>query len=224
MELLLILRVLLRRWWLIVLPVAVVAVFTVPRLLGEPTYSGGFTATFRYTAAQEFNLPQRDGDYQDVWLASEFTVNAFTEWLRSSTFRAELNASMPQDFDTAQLGIITDNARSIGTVQLSYPEAATLAQAASVAVEVLQTRNQAYFPHLGGEPADVTIIDAPTVTPAPVSLPNRFGPLLQLGLALFAGLGLALLVEYLDPTLRRTDELERLRLRVVAHVPRHKAR
>lgn len=222
MELMLVLRVLLRRWWLIGLPVLVVGVFVVPDIVvARGSGGGGFSATFRYTAAQEFNLPQRDGDYQDVWLASEFTVNAFTEWIRASTFRDELQAQLGETpLNTAALGTFTDNARSVGVVQFSYPDAAILEAIATAAITVLRTRTQDYFPHLGGEPAQVTILDVPVVTPAPPSLPNRFAPFIQMGLALLVGLGLALLVEYLDPTLRQPDELERLNVPVLGRVPR----
>src|SRR5689334_18469171 len=115
MELMLILRVLLRRWWLILLPVVIVGVFAVPKLLNRnPAAGGGFATSFRYTAAQRFNLPGRDGDYQDVWLASELTVNAMTDWVRTSTFVSEIQTIVGSDMDLANLGIAADNKRSIG--------------------------------------------------------------------------------------------------------------
>lgn len=221
----LIFRVLLRRWWLIVIPVAVAAVIVVPQLLRQETNTaaGGFATSFKYSAAQQLILSGRDGDYQDVWLASEYVVNAFTDWIKSSTFRTELAAVLDDDaLDLSQLGIATDNGLSpdgMGQVQMSYPDADTLAQIAAAAIEVLQTRSQAYFPHLGGEPAQVTLVDAPVIVPNPPSLPNRYAPLLQLGVAFIAGVGLAFLVEYFDPTLRRREELEAQGFTVLANVP-----
>ncbi len=221
MELMLIVRVLLRRWWLIVIPVAIAAVIAVPQLLRQETTvaAGGFATTFKYSAAQQLNLPQRDGDYQDVWLASEFVVNAFTDWIRSSTFRNELSALMGDEVDLSLLGIAADNDRSIGVVQMSYRDADVLTKTAAAAIEVLQTRNQAYFPHLGGEPAQVTLVDAPVIVPNPPPLTNRFAPILQLGVALIAGIGLAFLAEYFDPTLRRSEDLEAQGFIVLASVP-----
>lgn len=92
LEPLLILRVLLRRWWIIVIPVVIVAVIVVPDYLGNGVaVDGGFTTVIRYTAAQEADaVPERDGDLQDLWLASELTVNAFTEWVRTSRFKDEV--------------------------------------------------------------------------------------------------------------------------------------
>jgi capsular polysaccharide biosynthesis protein len=224
MELKLVNRMLLRRWWLILLPAVIVALFAVPELIrNEQVGSGGFTTSFRYSAAQEqSNLPERDGDYQDVWLASEFVVNAFTDWVRSSTFRDELQNIVGANVDLSQLGIAADNNRSIGLVVMSYPDADTLARIADAAIVVLQTRNQAYFPHLGDAPAEVTIIDAPVVSPAPPPLTNRFAPVIQIGVALFVGLCLALLAEYLDQTLRTEDEVEAQGLKVLASVPKHR--
>jgi capsular polysaccharide biosynthesis protein len=51
-------------------------------------------------------------------------------------------------------------------------------------------------------------------------LTNRFAPLIRVGLGLLAGLGLAFLAHYLDPTLRRRDEVETLGLSVLASLPR----
>jgi capsular polysaccharide biosynthesis protein len=224
MELKLVLRLLRRRWWLLLLPALVVAIFAVPDLIrNEQVGSGGFTTSFRYSAAQEqSNLPDRDGDYQDVWLASEFVVNAFTDWVRSSTFRDELQTIVGTDVDLSLLGVAADNNRSIGLVIMSYPDGDKLARIANAAITVLQTRNAAYFPHLGDAPAEVTIIDAPVVVLAAPPLTNRFAPIIQIGVALFVGLCLALLAEYLDQTLRTEDEVESQGLRVLASVPKHR--
>lgn len=225
MELMQIVRVLLRRWWIAAIPVVIVAVFVAPDLLASPTgQSGGFTTIVRYTAAQELDaIPNRDGDFQDVWLASELTVNAFTEWVRTNRFAEEVAAEATAqglEIDAAALNIAADNARSIGQVFLSWPDADELVTIADAAFTVLTTRNHEYFPQLGGQPANVELLDEPRIAPAPPPITDRFEPLLRLGLAVLAGLGLAFLVEYLDPTLRSRDELEALGLRVVATVPR----
>lgn len=223
MELKWVFRFVLRRWWLMLIPVAVVAVVAVPELLrNEQTGAGGYQTSFQYSAAQETsNFPEREGDYQDVWLASEFVVNAFTDWVRSSSFRDELGRALDDpSLDLSRLAIAADNNRSIGVVYMSHPDAAALERIAAAAIDVLQTRNQDYFPHLGNEPALVTLLDAPVVTPAPPPLTNRFAPILQLGVALLFGIALALLVEYFDPALRTRDELEAQGIPVLATIPK----
>jgi capsular polysaccharide biosynthesis protein len=225
MELILILRVLLRRWYLALIPVVIVAVVVMPDILDEdPAVSGGFTTTVRYTAAQELDaIPNRDGDYQDVWLASELTVNAFTEWVRTSRFAQEVTGIVRDsglEIDPDALSIAADNERSIGQIFINWGDEAELLTIAEAVITVLQTRSQAYFPQLGDVPAQVTLLDEPHTSPAPVSLPNRFAPFIKLTLAILAGVGLAFLVEYLDPTLRTREELQALGLPVIAGIPK----
>lgn len=224
MELILVMRVLSRRWWLVLVPVIVAGFFAVPEFLAnEETGSSEFQTRFSYSAAQESsNFDVRDGDYQDVWLASEFVVNAFTDWLQTSSFRDELAIETGDTNLLNGLNIVADNKRSIGVVDMSHPDEQSLKDLREAAITILQTRNQLYFPHLGDSPAEVTIIDLPPVSPAPAPLTNRFEPILQLGVAFFAGLVLAGLVEYFDRTLRYRDEVEAQGLRILATIPKHK--
>ena len=214
-------RILRRRWLLILLPLAVGAAFALPDLVAPRASAGGYSAQIRYSAAQEMNLPQRDGDYQDVWLASELTVNAFTDWARSSSFRAEIEAGLDdENDDISGLGIAADNSRSIGVVYLSHGDAPALERIAAAAIDVLRQRSQAYFPQLGGEAAKVTILEAPVIQAAPPALSSRFAPLLQLAASLFAGLLLAIGAEYVDPRVHDLGDLRRMGLPVVGSVPR----
>jgi capsular polysaccharide biosynthesis protein len=209
-----------RWWWLILLPALLIGAFTVATSLSVGALPPTYSAQFKYTAAQvESNVTPRDGDYQDVWLASEYTVNAFTEWIRSSTFREEIQALVPTA-NFGALGIETDNARSIGQVQMTYPDATTLQLIVDASLTVLETRNNVYFPHLGAQAAQVTLIDAPQITPVPPSLPNRFEPFIRIGIGLAIGILLALFFEFLDGSVRYPDDIERLGVKVVGKIPR----
>ncbi len=223
MELMLVWRVLRRWWWLVLIPTAIAGVFAGRELLSSRGAGGGFTATLRYSAAQVLEaIPGRDGDYQDVWLASELTVNALTDWVRSSSFRSEIQQALGDGtgVDVAQLNVAADNKRSVGLLTLTYPDADDLTQIVNGAVTVLQQRAQAYFPQLGGQPAQVTILDTPVVTAAPPPITNRLAPLIRVALALAAGVALAFLAEYLDPTVRRRDQVEALGIPVVGTLPK----
>jgi capsular polysaccharide biosynthesis protein len=224
MELMLFLRVLLRRWYLVLIPVLIVAAFTVPDLLpGQAAAAGGFVTTLRYTAAQVLEaITDRDGDYQDVWLASELTVNAFTDWIESSEFAQEVNTILSREgleVDTRGR-FATDNERSIGVIEIRWDDAAQLEQIAAATIQTLQTRSSAYFPQLGGAPAQVTMLDEPVVSPAPAPITNRLRPVMQLGVALLAGIVLAFLAEYFDPMLRRREQVEALDIPVLGSIPR----
>ncbi len=228
MELTLILRVLLRRWWLILIPVVITAAFAIPEFLNSRSAtSGGFGVTIRYTAmhAPNTTLPPRDGDYQDIWLASELTVNALTDWVKTSRFAEEvvqITAAQGLEIDPAALVVASDNDRSIGQLTIYWADDTQLAAIVQAAIEVLRTRTQTYFPQLGDQPASVQILDDPRIVPVPPPLVNRFAPFLRVGLGLLIGIGLAFLVEYLDPTLRRREELESLGLPVIASIPRER--
>lgn len=220
MELMLVLRVLLRRWWLALIPVIVVAAITIPDFLRDRGAAGGFTSTIRYSAAQVLEaIPGRDGDFQDVWLASELAVNAMTDWVRSSSFVSEIvrdSAAKNVEVNPAVLSIAADNKRSIGQLTISYPDDVVLQTIINSAIDVLKTRAQNYFPQLGGQPAQVTILDVPVINAAPPPITNRLAPVFKLIVGLLAGVGLAFLAEYLDPTLRRREQVEALGLPVIA--------
>jgi capsular polysaccharide biosynthesis protein len=226
-EVMLILRVLLRRWYLVVIPVMIVAVVVIPDFLGDgPAIVGGYTTMIHYTAAQELDaIPDREGDYQDVWLASELTVNAFTGWVRTSSFAREVTAALAARGLEVDTGVVrgainSDSQRSIGQIFINWPDHDQLVVLADAVIEVLTTRNQEYFPQLGASPAHVRLLDEVRIAPAPPPLLDRYTPLVRLGLALLIGVGLAFAVEYFDPTLRGKDELEALGVRVLGAIPR----
>jgi len=217
--------ILLRRWWILLLPVVLAAMLTLPELLRMVDGGGnkGFSAQLRYSAAQLLNLPTREGDYSDIWQASEYTVDALTNWVRSASFRDEIHAQLPADAPSLQsLGVAADNARSIGIITFSYPDAAALQQIVDAALLALSNSSQRYFPQLGGESAQVTILDSGTVHAIAPSLWERFAPLIRLGLALFVGLALALYAEVLDPTIYHPQELQRMGLPLRGSIPRQR--
>ncbi|GAB4337195.1 MAG: hypothetical protein Kow00117_19400 [Phototrophicales bacterium] len=223
MELMLIIKVLLRRWWLILIPLVIVGVWVMPDMLERgPIGTGSYTTMFRYTAGQNLEaIPNREGDFQDVWLASELVVNAFTDWVRTTRFIDDVIDVAGIEINTAALSISADNERSIGQVFLTYPVESDLVVIADAVIEVLQTRNQAYFgAQLGDVPAQVTILDTPRITYSPPPLSDRFGSLVRLALGLIAGVGLAFLMEYLDPTIREHEEVTAIGLRVIGQIPR----
>jgi hypothetical protein len=88
-------------------------------------------------------------------------------------------------------------------------------------IVVLTTQNAAALPQLGGENALLTQLDQPTVTQLPTGIRGRLELPLRLLLALLAGVGLALLVEYLDPTIRDRQELEEIGLDILGEIPKN---
>ncbi len=227
MDLMLILKILLRRWWIVAIPTVLVGVWVLPDIIrNTPATSGGFTTTFRYTAGQERDaFGTIDGDLQDVWEASFKLVDAFTEWVQTSSFKnevAQVAAANGLTIDNPQAILITpDNVRAVGQITMSWHDPDELIILAEAVITVLQTRNVDYFgPQLGDTSAEVILLDTPQIAPAPPPLTNRFGPLLRLVIGVAAGLGLAFLVDYIDPTLRERDELRQMGLNVIVTIPR----
>ena len=191
-----------------------------PSLLNRGAASGGFSETITYSAMQSISaIPRTDGDYQDIWLSSELTVNAFTDWVKGSSFRQELAALVP-DANLAALGIAADNAHSVGQIYLSYPNADGSASSRR------RRDHGAFDPQSGllrpvGRAAcrrDRPRTDARHARAAAIT--DRFGALIRIGLGLIAGIGLAFLAHYLDPVLRRREDVESLGLPVVGAIPR----
>ncbi len=214
-----------RRWWLVLLPPLIVGgVVAYQWLTAPPATQTVYTTVVRFSASQAPDaLPNREGDFQDVWLSSELAVKALTSWVQTGSFREQVAARVQArglDTDLSGLSVAADHERSVGQLFLSWPDADELETIASAALAALQEDSQIYFPQFGREPAQVTILDDVTVTAAPPAIVDRAEPLVQVTLAVLVGLGLAILAEYTDPTLRTQDEVRRAGLEVLVSVPR----
>jgi capsular polysaccharide biosynthesis protein len=224
LELLQIFNLLLRRWWLVLIPVVIVAALTLPALLNRAPAAGGFNTLIQYSAAQSMDaIPRQEGDYQDIWRAAELTVDAFTDWVRGTAYAEEVAAAAEArgvTINPAALAVQADNEGAVGRLYLTWPNGDELSAIADAAIEVLQTRSAAYFAQLGGTPAAVTILSRSPVTAAPPPLTDRFGPFIRIGIGLLAGVALAFLAHYLDPMLRRREDVEALGLPVIASIPK----
>jgi capsular polysaccharide biosynthesis protein len=174
-----------------------------------------------------------DGDYYP-WLSSEYVVNALTDWVRTSSFAEEVSAELANqgiDIPPGALRptIAADNERSVMVLYLSWGDPDQLAAIAQAATVVLQTRSVAYFPQFGDSPqasgkVEVVPLDSPAIGPVPPSLSSRLEPLVRVALGVAAGVALAFLIEYLDPTLHERAEVESLGLPVVGEIPPERKR
>lgn len=218
-------RIAKRRWWLALLPPLVTAILVLPSIVVDPP-TAGFRVTLSYTATQPDDLDTgRVGDYQDLWLSSELVVNALTSWLQSSSFLTEMELLARLEDSSIELDdlqLVSDNERSIGHLQIEWPDEGQLGIIARAAVKVMHTRAADYFPQLGGT-SQITFLDEPQVEEAPLSLFTRLFPFLQLALAAAVGLSIALAAEFADGSLRDRHDLRVLGLPLLAVVPRERA-
>jgi len=225
LELSILINIVRRWWWLILIPIVITTALALPELLNRGgAASGGFSTMISYSAAQSMEaIPRTDGDYQDIWRASELTVDAFTDWVRGSAFAqavADVTAERGVTIDPRALVVNADNEGVVGRVYLNWSNADELQAITDASIRVLQTRSQDYFAQLGGEPAAVTLLHQSPITAAPPPLTDRFGSLLRIGIGVIAGLGLAILAHALDPILRRRDDVEQLGFKILGTIPK----
>ncbi len=89
----------------------------------------------------------------------------------------------------------------------------------NAAAEVLIAENSVGLPQLGGEPAELVQLDQPIVNQVPAGIIDQLELPVRIAIAVAAGIGLALFVEYVDPTVRGRRELETMGFEVVGSIP-----
>ncbi|MEZ4518255.1 MAG: hypothetical protein R3C44_16015 [Chloroflexota bacterium] len=134
----------------------------------------------------------------------------------------------PQGIDVPawaiQGGLATDNARSMLTVSLSSGDPELLDDMMQGVIVVMTEQNAEALPQLGGENAELIQLDEPVVNPIPAGIRSQLDLPLRVVLALAAGFGLALLAEYLDPTIRDRRDLDEIGLELLGTIPKEKGR
>lgn len=212
-----------RRWLIILIPVAIVLLFTV--VTYRPAAPAGYNVGVNFLVSQEPGQVATNEDENRYynWLTSEYIVNGLTDWAISGDFKTAVSAQLAQDgVEVAPFafGVIADNVRSKLALSISYGDADTLAQIMDAAIVVLTEQNADALPQLGGETAVIMQLDEPVVTPIPQGIRAQLDAPLRIILALIAGIGLALLVEYLDPTLRDRSEAEKVGFTIIGEIPK----
>ncbi len=217
-------KVLKRRWLFLLVPAAVVLVIGLATYQ-PPTdlYQTGVRFLVGQTPATGSELKDEERYYN--WLTSEYIVNGLTDWVRGGEFSEAVSAYLAEQgyeipVQAVQAGLVADNARSMLTISLTNGDAQLLAQMMDGVIAVLTTENAQALPQLGGETAILTQLDQPVVSPLPAGIRGQLDLPLRIILALLAGVVLALLVEYLDPTIRDREEVEELGLQILGEIPR----
>lgn len=229
MELIALWHVFKRRWWLMALPAVVALLVTLPALQNVVSPDISYLVQMRLTAAappdaeiEGVTTPYEDTVYVPL-LASEYVVVNMPHWITSDSFADEVRAvldersiAIPDDLNGA---FIADGFRSILTLYVVWDDPNEVQQIADAAITVLQTRNQTYFPQFAAAPVEVVPLDEIEVSELAPAITTRLAPLIRIFVGLAAGVGLAILAEYLDHSVRSRAEVEALGLRVLAEIP-----
>lgn len=214
-----------RRWLLVLIPPLVVALFSA--VTYKPPPAPGYNVGVNFLVAQpptpSAELADQERYYN--WLSSEYIVNGLTDWAVSGSFKTAVSNQLTQEglgVPPGSFSVGAENVRSRLQISIQHGNAETLAQIVNAAITVLREQNADALPQLGGETAVLTLLDEPIVTPLPRSLSTLLDIPLRIAIGIAAGLGLALLVEYLDPTIRSREEAEAMGLAVLGEIPKKK--
>ena len=213
-----------RRWLLILIPVVVVFVLTVATYQKPPTY---YNVGMHYLVSQEPSSEAANADEQRYynWLTSEYIVNGLTDWVKGGEFATAVSAELAADGwqippGAIQGSLAADNIRSKLEISLNNPDPEALAAMMAAVTAVVQEQNSAALPQLGGETAVIVPLSEPVVNPISPGIRSQLDLPVRILVALIAGVGLALLVEYLDPTIRESRELETIGLTILGEIPK----
>lgn len=208
---------------MVLIPPLVVALFSAVTYQAPP--APGFNVGVNFIVAQSpspgAELADEDRYYN--WLGSEYIVNGLTDWAVSGNFKTAVSTHLAQeniDVAPGNFSVIADNVRSRLQLSIQHGDAETLAHIIDAAIVVLSEQNAEALPQLGGETAVLVLLDEPIVTPLPRSLSNLLDIPLRIAIGIAAGLGLALLAAYLDPTIRSREEAEALGVAVLGEIPK----
>jgi len=219
-------KILRRRWVIALIPTIVVLIVGVATWRPAPV---AYNAGVRFIVSQPPGAAAADADEQRYynWLTSEYIVNGLTDWVRGGKFAEAVSKYLAtQGYDVPagaiQGGLAADNTRSMMTLSLTAGDPEQLAWMLDGVIVVLTRDNAAALPQLGGESAVLTQLDEPVINPIAAGIRNQLDLPLRVALAIMAGLGLALLAHYLDPTVRERAEIEKVGLPVIGEIPREK--
>lgn len=193
----------------------------------------------QYSASMRFVVglqPEpRSGDYYTydryyTWLTAEYLIDDLSEVVKSTAFAQAVRdealevgawddpeASIPTG--AIQGATSSGNLHRILTVSITWPDAAQLADIANATGTVLREQAASFFALSGSDRIEIHLIDPPIVGLVGSSLTQRLETPIRLLLALMAGVALTFLLDYLDDTVRGSEEIEALGIPVLGEIP-----
>lgn len=217
-----------RRWWLPVILTIVVALVSAVQLRPwqspSPTYSASMRFLIGVLPVIDPDLTSYDARFY-AWQTSEYLVDDFTEVVSSSLFAQQVSQRLAAAGIDVPAGAIrgssaTGRLHRILTLTIGWPNRDELAAIADAVVNELQENSAFYFAQLGTENTTVTVLDQPTIGEVGQSLRARTEWPLRVLLALLVGLGLVFLLDYLDTSVRNSQDLELMGIPVVGMIPK----
>jgi capsular polysaccharide biosynthesis protein len=215
-------QIFLRRWLFVVIPTAIVLIIGLATYQAPPpAYNVGVTFIVSQQPSEAATGEDQERYYS--WLTSEYIVNGLADWVIGNAFKTAVSAELAAqgyDIPAGAIGIVADNVRSKLQISMSHNDPEALAAMMDAVITVVTEQNAVALPQLGGETAVLYLNDEPIVNQVPTGIRSQLDLPLRVGLAIVAGLGLALLAEYLDPTVRERREVEEIGLSILGEIPK----
>lgn len=214
-------RILLRRWWLLLLlPALAVAFSVLTYRMPVPTYAAtlDYSISFLPLDQSAMELDPRLGAVQ----ASEYVADDLTKIFVGSRFAEYVQRYLP---DGTPIGAITGATRTskehrIVTIALSAP---TLQETQALSEAVKQAIEQDLAAFLrdtwGNDDLKLALVNDSGAITISNELRSKLEVPLRALIALIAAIALAFALDYLDSSVRSRDEVERLVGPVLAEIP-----
>lgn len=221
-------RIVRRRWWLpvvLTVLVALVSAFELRPWQSPPsTYSATIRLLLGVAPAAAADRTAYD-PYYYAWQTSEYLVDDFTEVVRSSLFAQQVSGRLDSAGLIIPAGAIqgssdTGRQHRILSLTVNWPNADQLRLIMSAIVAELAENSTFYFQQLGTDTAIVTLLDQPELITIGPSLRQQLSWPLRVFLGFAVGVGLLFLLDYLDTSVRKVDELEAMGFVVLGTIPR----
>lgn len=217
-------KILLRWWWLALIPTILIGIVSVATFRRPATT---YSARIRFTASTPpafDSVPGFDPTYYS-WLTSEYIVGSLSDWAKTSSFAQAVSEELSKQgknisAPTIQGSLASDYVRSQLTLYISGANADDVSAIANAAITVLQTRNASVFPQLGRNNAVVTPLDVPSIGSSSIGLRDSLDLPIRLVLGVAVGIACAFLAHYLDPFVRERKDVEGLGLKIIAEIPK----
>ena len=213
-----------RRWPLLVVPALIVLVIGI--VTYQPpgvAYNVGVNFIVGQTPPEAAVATDEDRYYR--WLTSEYIVNGLVDWVKGTAYATLVSQELATQgieipANAIRGSLAADNARSVMTLSLTWGDEAQLSAMMDAAIKVLVEHNEGALPPVGDDTVVVTQLDDPIINPISAGLQSQLDLPIRIALAIAVGVGLALLAEYLDPTLRSRADLETIELSVMGEIPK----
>lgn len=201
-----------RRWWLVV---GLTALAVAASVIIQPQQALTYKASVRLTARPQFEVhpdqysPGQNAYYEYVF--SEYLWDDVSEMVRTGSFLADVQGRLRARPGGPPPGTLearkTHRVLTLSATSATPEGARLLAEAA--AQLLTEPRNKYVAAVTPYEPA-ISVVDPPALAGPGPQARSYLNLLLRALLGLFAGVGLAFLMEYLDETVRSAPELEAL--------------